>query len=143
MALSTTVFAVVDGVLFKPLTYPHADRLVVIEPGFSNLPAPPASASASLVRRAMGASVQDISDWQAAAPEAVITGIQAQHLTGMGEGVNETPFGVGLVQRNFFDTVGRASAYWWVRRSGLRSRGQRSTRHHHVRDVAAPLSRRE
>ena len=46
MALSTTVFAVVDGVLFKPLPYPQADRLVAIEPGFNNLPAP-ASPSAS------------------------------------------------------------------------------------------------
>src|SRR5262245_18007784 len=39
MALSITVFAVVDGVLFKPLPYPNADRLVAIEPGFNNLPA--------------------------------------------------------------------------------------------------------
>ena len=104
MALSTTVFAVVDGVLFKPLTYPQADRLVVIEPGFTDLPAPPSS-SAPLVRRATGASVRDVADWQAAAPDALITGIQAQNSWGMGESVNETPFGVALVQRNFFETV--------------------------------------
>ena len=104
MALSTAVFAVVDGVLFKPLTYPQADRLVAIQPGFNNLPAP-TSPSASLVRRVMSASVRDIADWQAAAPDAVITGLQARQWPGMGEGVNETPFGVGLVQRNFFETV--------------------------------------
>ena len=104
MALSTTVFAVVDGVRFKPLTYPQADRLVAVEPGFNNLPAL-ASPSASLVRRVMGASARDIADWQAAAPDAVITGVQAQSRAGMGEGVNETPFGVGLVQQNFFDAV--------------------------------------
>jgi len=39
MALSTTVFAVVDGVLFKPLPYPDADRLVAVEPGFKVDPA--------------------------------------------------------------------------------------------------------
>jgi len=105
MALSTTVFAVVDGVLFKPLTYPQADRLVTIQPGFNNLPAP-VSPSASLVTRGTGAAVQDIADWQSATPDAVITGFRAQRLSGMGEGVNETLFGVGLVQRNFFDAIG-------------------------------------
>ena len=105
MALSTTVFAVVDGVLFKPLTYPQASQLVAIEPGFKNLPAAP-TPSASLIRRIPGASVRDVADWQAAAPDALITGIQARQSTGMGEGVNESLLGVGLVQRNFFDTVG-------------------------------------
>ncbi|HEX5070042.1 MAG TPA: ABC transporter permease, partial [Vicinamibacterales bacterium] len=105
MALATTVFAVVDGVLFKPLPYPRSDRLVAIEPGFNNLPPAPAS-STSLVRRATGASVQDLVAWQAAAPEAVITGVQARTSRGMGEGVNEAPYGVALVQRNFFDVLG-------------------------------------
>ena len=105
MALATTVFAVVDGVLFKPLPYPDADRLVAIEPGFNHLPAP-ASPSASSAKPVAGASVRDIADWQAAAPDAAITGFQAARWPGMGEGVNEPLFGMALVQPNFFDTIG-------------------------------------
>ena len=105
MALATTVFAVVDGVLFKPLPYPDAARLVAIEPGFNNLPAP-ASPSASSVRRVMSASVKDIADWQAAASDGAITGFQAARRSEMGEGVNEPLFGMALVQSNFFDTIG-------------------------------------
>jgi predicted permease len=105
MALATTVFAVVDGVLFKLLPYPDADRLVAIEPGFNNLPAP-ASPSASPAKRVSSASVRDIADWQAAVPDAAITGFQATHWSGMGEGVNEPLFGMALVQPNFFDTIG-------------------------------------
>jgi putative ABC transport system permease protein len=105
MALATTVFAVVDGVLFKPLPYPDADRLVAIEPGFNHLPAP-ASPSASSAKPMTGASVRDIADWQAAAPDAAITGCQAARWMGMGEGVNEPLFGMALVQPNFFDTIG-------------------------------------
>ncbi len=105
MALATTVFAVVDGVLFKPLPYPDADQLVAIEPGFNHLPAP-APPSASSVKRVMGASLKDIADWQAAAPDAAITGFQAARWSEMGEGVNEALFGMALVQPNFFDTIG-------------------------------------
>lgn len=106
MALATTVFAVVDGVLFKPLPYPDADRLVAIETGFNNLPAP-AFAPATWYKRlpGNGASAQDIASWQAAAPDASITGTRVGRRS-MGDGVNETPFGVGFVQRNFFETVG-------------------------------------
>lgn len=97
MALATTVFAVVDGVLFKPLPYPDADRLVAIEPGFNNIPA---SLSASV------SSVKDIADWQAAAPGVAITGFSATRWPEMGEGVNQPLFGMALVQPNFFDTIG-------------------------------------
>jgi putative ABC transport system permease protein len=105
MALSTTVFAVVDGVLFKPLPYPNVGRLVAIEPGFNNLPAP-ASPSASSVKPVMGASATDIANWQRAAPDVAITAILASRWSGYGEGMNEAPFGVALVQPNFFDTIG-------------------------------------
>jgi putative ABC transport system permease protein len=50
--------------------------------------------------------VRDIADWQAAAPDAAITGFQAARWQGMGEGVNEALFGMALVQPNFFDTIG-------------------------------------
>ena len=97
MALATTVFAVVDGVLFKPLPYPDADRLVAIEPGFTNIAASPYPSASS---------VKDIADWQAAAPGVAITGFWATRWPEMGEGVNEPLFGMALVQPNFFDTIG-------------------------------------
>ncbi len=110
MTLATTVFAVVDGVLFKPLPYPDADRLVAIETGFNNLPPvtrPPAAAVAwSKPRPGTGASVQDIAGWQAAAPGVQITGIRANYGSAMGEGLNESGFFVGFVQPNFFETIG-------------------------------------
>jgi putative ABC transport system permease protein len=106
MTLATTVFAVVDGVLFKPLPYPDADRLVAIETGFNNLPAATRSTPSWIPPRpGNGASVQDIASWQAAAPEAAITGIR-EVLSGMGEGLNEPTHSVGLVQPNFFETIG-------------------------------------
>lgn len=106
MTLATTVFAVVDGVLFKPLPFPDADRLVAIESGFNNLPEP-AAPPATWYKRlpGNGASAQDIASWQAAAPGTSITGTQVRTQS-MGQGVNETPYGVGFVQRTFFDTIG-------------------------------------
>ena len=104
MSLATTVFAVVDGVLFKPLPYPDSDRLVVIEPGFNDLPAP-TSKTAPFVR-IKSASFVDIANWQAAAPDVAITGFRASRWSGFGESTNEPPYGVGEVQPNFFDTVG-------------------------------------
>lgn len=107
MALATTVFAVVDGVLFKPLPYPNGDRLVSIESGFNNLPAATvAPPSWVKPRTTAGASLQDIAGWQAAAPEASITAVRAFNQLRMGGGVNEAPSGVAEVQRNFFDTIG-------------------------------------
>ena len=50
--------------------------------------------------------MRDIADWQAAAPDAAITGFQAARWPEMGEGVNEPRFGMALVQPNFFDTIG-------------------------------------
>ena len=106
IALATTVFAIVDGVLFKPLPYPDADRLVAIEPGFNNLPAAVTpSVSLSKLFPGTGASIRDIADWQAAAPDAAITGFRVARL-GMGEGINEALFGLAVVQSNFFDTIG-------------------------------------
>jgi predicted permease len=107
MTLATTVFAVVDGVLFKPLPYPDADRLVAIETGFRDLPAPAALAD-QWFKDLPGhsANVQDIANWRAAAPDASITGIRVGGRSGMGEGLNEARFRVGSVELNFFETIG-------------------------------------
>jgi len=52
IALSTTVFAVVDGVLFKPLPYPESERIFQVV-GVSDAASPPAvlSSSVSVSRR--------------------------------------------------------------------------------------------
>ena len=109
MALATTVFAVVDGVLFRPLAYPNANRLMAVDAGFNNLPAL-TSPQTSLVKLRAGnsVSVADVANWQAAAPGITFTGIRVSIQSGMGEGVNEPPAGIGFVQRNFFDTMGVA-----------------------------------
>ena len=39
-ALATTVFALVDGVLFKPLPFRAPDQLFVVSPGFTALSSP-------------------------------------------------------------------------------------------------------
>lgn len=96
MALATTIFAVVDGVLFKPLPFPEADRLFVIRPGFVGLPPRPGSTSVSL---------KDLRDWSASAVEAQFTGFVAQSWSGFGEGVNDDAAGVASVQRNVFDVL--------------------------------------
>src|SRR3954471_10777416 len=44
IALSATVFAVVDGVLFKPLPYPESNRLFELL-GFPDAASPPAALS--------------------------------------------------------------------------------------------------
>ena len=70
LALATTVFAVVDGVLFRPLPYPDAGRLVIIEPGFRSMPLP-----APINGKVPGysASAIDLASWRAAAPDVNIT----------------------------------------------------------------------
>lgn len=103
LALATTVFAVVDGVLFRPLPYPDADRLVRIQPSFRTVPPPaPVNGMVSIY----GASAIDLANWRAAVPDANITGLRAQGWSGLGPGVNDDVAGVGSIQANFFDVVG-------------------------------------
>jgi len=59
-ALATTVFALVDGVLFKPLPYRAPDQLFVVSPWFTAL-------SNHVV---VGSSAPDVRAWVAAVPEA-------------------------------------------------------------------------
>ena len=97
VALGTTVLAIVDGVLFKPLDLPSADRLWVIEPRFKDLP--PAEFP-------MGASAADLEQWTNAAPRVQFTGSRAQPWGGFGSGVNDAAAGGALVLPNFFDVIG-------------------------------------
>jgi predicted permease len=96
-ALATTIFAVVDGVLFKPIPLPASDRLFSVRPGFAGLPPRPGSASAS---------AKDLRDWAAAAPAVSFTGFTAQRWGGFGEGVNDDAAGAARVQPNVFEVLG-------------------------------------
>ena len=103
LALATTVFAIVDGLLFRPLPYPRADRLVVVEPGFRTVPPPPPVNGQAL---RYGTSAVDLANWQAAVPDARFTAYRVQPSSGVGAGINDDVAGIARVQRNFFDVVG-------------------------------------
>jgi len=103
LALASTVFAVVDGVLFRPLPYPNADRLVVVEPGFEGLESTPIRPG---VRRVYSASEVDLANWKAAVPDVRMTGYMAQPWSGMGPGLNQDSAGVAQVSPDFFDVIG-------------------------------------
>src|SRR6188474_1073129 len=99
MALATTVFAVVDGVLFKPIELPASDRLFTVRAGFKGQP-PQAG------YRLESVSARDLQDWSAATPGALVTGFSATPLMGFGSGVNDYNAGVVSVQPNVFDVLG-------------------------------------
>jgi len=104
MALATTAFAIVDGVLFRPLQYPNADRLVQLQPDFIDIGQPPVKLG-SLISAA-GASETDLRNWQAAVPSVPMTGFRAQPWSGLGSSVNDSAAGVASIQPNFFDVIG-------------------------------------
>lgn len=72
MTLATTVFAIVDGVLFKPLPYPRAEELYVVSGPYS-----------------LAASSREIREWAAAVPEAQVA-VRGQTFT-IGATNDDTP----------------------------------------------------
>ena len=105
VALATTTFAIVDGVLFRPLPYPDSAALVSIEPSFAGVPPPVYRDRATF--RGYSASEVDLANWQASVPEIQITAFRAQPWGGLGANRDETA-GVAHVQPNFFDVIGVA-----------------------------------
>jgi predicted permease len=92
-ALATTVFAVVDGVLFKALPYPNPDALYDVAGGFSARPGEPMQV----------VSFPDTRAWIAAIPEARFT------MMNIGDAVliaDNDYWRVAKVDRTFFDVVG-------------------------------------
>ena len=94
IALATTVFAVVDGVLFKPLPYADPERLVKIELGFERDPDRGGNISPEVVER-----------WQEAMPEVPLTALRVDAETGL-ERLNEPGLGVALVRANLLEVLG-------------------------------------
>ena len=93
LTLAATTFAIVDGVLFKPLPYPQANDLIFVQPGVSG------------TRGTPSVSWNTLNEWASAMPEAAFTGFDVESVSGL-ESVNESGLGAAMVLRNFFDVIG-------------------------------------
>ena len=93
-ALLIGVFAVVDGVLFKPLGYPAERQLVTVQ------------FSASRGRFGSEVAADDIAAWARTSPGVVFTGMRVQPYRDVGDGINRPVLARALVQANFFDAIG-------------------------------------
>ncbi|MEX2271402.1 MAG: FtsX-like permease family protein [Vicinamibacterales bacterium] len=94
MALATTVFAVVDGVLFKPLPYPRAHELYSLEPGFTER-----------IRGTPSVSLRELDVWRTAMPDVEFTGFDGNRTSGA-EAVNQTGLAAAMIGPEFFDVIG-------------------------------------
>lgn len=97
VALSTTVFAVVDGVLFKPLPYPRSSELVSVQAGIRAVSGPS--------RQRPWISPSDAAAWREALPDVQFTIFRTSR-TARFEDVNDAPMGVAEVEPHFFDVIG-------------------------------------
>jgi predicted permease len=95
MALAATVFAIIDGVLFKAVPYPAADRLFAIT-AWSSTRGEPA-------RRMSVVSPADVRAWKAAIPDDVVTAFVVGDSWTIGE--NEGARSAQVDER-FFDVLG-------------------------------------
>jgi predicted permease len=93
-ALLTSVFAVVDGVLFKPLGYPAEGRLFAI------------LCSSSRSKDLTLLSAEDLANWAKAVPGVAFTGLHAGPYGDLSGPVNAIVIGHAVVQTNFFDVIG-------------------------------------
>ena len=94
LALATVVFAVVDGVLFKPLPYPRADELFLVRVDVSGAPrveAPPVGA-------------READAWAEAVPDAPLTRV-GRSATPIGAIASRSYYAAGIDDR-FFDVLG-------------------------------------
>jgi predicted permease len=93
VALTTTAFAVVDGVLFKPLPYPRAHELYLVRSDLTTAPSlePPA---------VMG---WDLAAWADAVPELAVTTVTAAHAFATMAGRDRSSMDV---DEHFFDVLG-------------------------------------
>jgi putative ABC transport system permease protein len=93
MALATTAFAVVDGVLFKPLPFPRTESLFLVRPADSRAPVvePPPAAG------------WDLAAWRGAVPDVAMTGMGAPGVWWRSAAGSH---GSMSVDEHFFDVLG-------------------------------------
>ncbi|MEZ5315975.1 MAG: ABC transporter permease [Vicinamibacterales bacterium] len=101
LSLATTVFAVVDGVLFKPLPFADADELVQVTPET------PAQVG-STIMMAGNTSVPDLDAWRAAVPEMTFTATTFGGSQPIGE-ADAVRF--AQVDARFFEVTGTAPLF--------------------------------
>ena len=94
LALSTVVFAIVDGVLFKPLPYPRADELFLVRPEISHAPA----ADTTLVTGREALAWVD-----AVGTDAAITKVSAPSTIGR---LGARDYFAASIDERFFDVTG-------------------------------------
>jgi putative ABC transport system permease protein len=99
IAMAATTFAVVDGVLFRPLPYPDAAQLVALLPNFEG------PSRTTIADGSQAASELDLRHWRAVVPHVPITAYRVQPWSGLGENINDAAAGVAVVEANFFDVV--------------------------------------
>jgi predicted permease len=104
MALAIATLAIVDGVLFRPLPFPAADRLVRIQPDFEGVGTPAPTLTG--LQRSNGASPTDLEQWRLAVPDVPMTGFRVQGWGGLGAGINDWVAGMAHVQPDFFEVLG-------------------------------------
>jgi predicted permease len=96
MALSTTVFAIVDGVLFKPLPYREAHELYLAY----------GADSTRRSRTGLRFSPKDVRDWSAVLPQArFATFVVLGDISTFGV-VNGPPVGAAFIDASFLDVLG-------------------------------------
>jgi predicted permease len=94
ITLATVVFALVDGVLFKPLPYSRPDEIYLIRPQASTAPQRPPHAVAA----------RDIAAWARAVPELQFTIIRSE--VDSGTRVDGRDYFQRTIDERFFDVVG-------------------------------------
>ncbi len=96
MALATTVFAVVDGVLFKPLPYPRVNEIFGLSPDVA--------AAGGTIPSLRSVSPAHLHAWREAVPDAVFSAFNTSgsELTLGGETVE-----LALVDARFLDVLGQ------------------------------------
>jgi putative ABC transport system permease protein len=94
MALAITVFAVVDGVLFKPLPYKDVQQLVAVE-----------ARRAEVAGGTFSVSPSEVTAWQTAVPEAAFASFSIGDRYYIDEG---EPVAAAKVSANFFEVLGQA-----------------------------------
>jgi putative ABC transport system permease protein len=92
MSLATTVFAVVDGVLFKPLPYPRVNELMSVE------------ATRAAVNGTFSVSPSELYAWQSAVPEGQFAAFAVGRSIYVDEG---EPAQMADVSENFLSVLGQ------------------------------------
>ncbi len=96
MALATTVFAVVDGVLFKPLPYPRVSEIFGLSPDVA--------AAGGTSRALRTVSPAHLQAWREAVPDAVFSGFNT---SGVELTLGDDPVELALVDARFLDVLGQ------------------------------------